>query len=252
MRHGHSMRNYAKAFFAFVALGMVNACADNNAVAPTAEAPTFAAPANFTRVGNVITFRVDNAQGITKKLGANVISIPAGAICDILTSGYGSTTWNNDCQPLKGSILITATLLQDSDGQPYVDFQPAMRFSPSKEVMLFLRQGKNTAKKQLFVMYCDNAGFCSDESLTDASLALFRVGNSPVIGRRVKHFSGYMVQSEGNCSGSVGSNGDGTYWCDSGAGSMTRRSGYMVASGEDVSTVMKDSQEDKNTGKKGE
>jgi hypothetical protein len=245
------MRNYAKAFFAFVTLAMVSACADTNAVAPSAEAPAFVAPANFARVGNVVTFRVDNAQGITKKLGAHLISIPAGAICDILTSGYGSASWDNDCQPLRGSVVITATLLQDSDAQPYIDFQPAMRFAPNKEVMLFLRQGRNSDKRVLSVKYCNALAYCFDEALTDASVKPFRIGATPIIARRIKHFSGYMVAWESACQGSVSSSGDGTYWCDE-SGGMTRRSGYMVASGEDVSDAMKDAQSGKKTGKKGE
>jgi hypothetical protein len=238
MKHSQISRNSAKAFFAFAALAFVGACADNSAVAPTAEAPAFVAPANFTKVGAVVTFRVNNSEGITKKIGANLISIPAGAICDLATSGYGATQWDKPCQPLRGSIIITATVLEDADGQPYVDFQPAMRFSPTKEVTLFFRQGRNSSKTQLLVNYCNNLGFCSDESLTDASVKPFRVGNSAIIARRLKHFSGYVVVSGEGCNGQVQSNGDGTYWCQDGG--MARRSGYMVASGEDVSDAMKD------------
>jgi hypothetical protein len=248
MRHGHSMRNYAKAFFAFCTLAIISACADNNTLAPTAEAPAVVAPANFARVGNVITFRVDNSQGITKKLGAHVISIPAGAICDAAAS-YGPTTWNNDCQPMRGSVVITATILQDSDAQPYIDFQPAMRFAPNKEVMLFLRQGRNSDKRVLSIKYCNALAYCFDESLTDASVKPFRISGTPVIGRRLKHFSGYLVAWEAACPGTVTSNGDGTFWCDDSG--MARRSGYMVASGEDVSDILKDSQNDKGN-KKGE
>jgi hypothetical protein len=239
MRHGQTMRNYARAFFALGALVMVSACADN-AVAPAAEVSAFVAPANFVRVGNVVTFRVNNAQGITKKLGAHVISIPAGAICD-LSSGYGKTEWDKTCEPLKGSIVITATILQDSDQHPYVDFQPALRFSPSKEVMLFLKQGHNTAKRSLSVQYCNALAYCYDESLVDPSLKPFRVGHQPVIARRLKHFSGYVVVSGDICNGTITDNGDGTYWCEDGG--MARRSGYMVASGEDISDVMKDDQD---------
>ena len=245
MPHGHSMRNYARAFFAFCTLALISACADNNTLAPSAEAPAVVAPANFARVGEVITFRVDNGQGITKKLGAHVISIPAGAICDA-SAGYGPTLWDTACKPMRGSVVITATILHDSDAQPYIDFQPAMRFAPNKEVMLFLRQGRNSDKRVLSIKYCNALAYCFDESLTDASVKPFRISGTPVIGRRLKHFSGYMVAWEGACQGTVTSNGDGTFWCDDGG--MARRSGYMVASGEDVGDILKDSQDD--TGKK--
>lgn len=236
MMHG---QNFAKAFVAFATLGLAAACADNNAVAPASEAPAFVAPANFLHVGQTVVFRVNNAEGITKRIGNELISIPAGAICDIATSGYGTATWDAPCKPQKGSVVITATVLEDADGMPYVDFQPAMRFSPDKEVMLFLRQGKNSAKKQLFVEYCNNVGYCTDESLTDPSLKPFRIGQTPVLGRRLKHFSGYMVGSGPECRGTFYPYGDGSGWCDDGGG-FTRRSGYMVASGEDVSDVLND------------
>jgi hypothetical protein len=236
------MRNYAKAFFAFAALATISACSDNNSAAPSAEAPTFVAPANFARVGNSIVFRVNNSDGVVKHLGKHLISIPAGAICDPLTSGYGASFWDKPCQPLKGSIIITATVLQDGDGQPYVDFQPAMRFAPDKEVMLFLRQGLNSGKKQLFVNYCNNLGYCYDESLADPSVKPFRIGRTPVLGRRLKHFSGYNIGVGESCNGTFYPYGDGTGWCEEGG--FTRRSGYMVASGKDINDVLNDNDDD--------
>ena len=244
MMHGQISRTYAKAFLAIVTIGMAGACADSS-VAPTAEVPAFTAPANFARVGNSIVFRVNNSEGITKRLGKHAITIPAGAICDLTTSGYGTTSWDKPCSPLKGSVVITATVLQDGDGQPYVDFQPAMRFAPSKEVVLFLRQGSNTAKKQLTVEFCDNLGFCADESLNDASLKPFRIGTTSILGRRLKHFSGYAIIAGGECQGQVSQDENGNYICDSGSG-MTRKSGYMVASGEDVADVLKEDKDKKS------
>jgi hypothetical protein len=130
MKHGQISRNSAKAFFAFAALALVGACADNSAVAPTAEAPAFVAPANFIKIGYVVAFRVDNSKGITQKIGEHVINIPANAICELAVSGYGADYWNKSCSPMKGSIVVTATVLQGPDGAPMIDFQPAMRFNP--------------------------------------------------------------------------------------------------------------------------
>jgi hypothetical protein len=219
MKHGQISRNSAKAFFAFAALALVGACADNSAVAPTAEAPAFVAPANFLKTGYVIAFRVDNSKGATQKIGDNVINIPANAICDLLTSGYGSTTWNNSCTPQKGSVVITATVLSGPDGEPYIDFQPAMRFAPNKEVTLFFKDNK-AGEKNVTVDYCNNLGYCVDESLTNPSLKPFRISKN-IVGRRIGHFSGYVIAYDGDAS-----NG------------MLRKSGYMVASGEDISDVM--------------
>jgi hypothetical protein len=244
MKHGHISRNYAKAFFAFAALAMVGACAEKSTVAPAEQAAVINAPANFSLAGNAVVFRVDNAEGITKKIGAHVIYIPAGAICE-LTSSYGATEWDKPCNPLNGSVVITATVFQDDDAHPYIDFQPAMRFVPTKDVMLFFRQGHNSAKKQLVINYCNAIGYCYDESRTDASLKPFRVGNSPILGRRIKHFSGYNIGSGGDyCPGTIIDNGDGTYWCE--LDGFSRKSGYMVASGQDVAEVMNEKADKKD------
>jgi hypothetical protein len=237
MTHGQMTRNYAKAILAFAALAFVGACSDNTASAPRGVAIT--APANFDQIGSSIMFRVNNAEGIVQRVGNHLISIPAGAICDLETSGYGAPYWDKECTPLAGSIVITATMFEDADGMPYVDFQPAMRFAPNKEVMLFVRQGRNSAKKQLFMNYCNSYGQCYDESRLDPSLKPFRLGNTPVLGRRLKHFSGYNIGVGETCNGTFYDYGDGTGWCETDGG-FSRRSGYMVASGEDVEDILKD------------
>ena len=230
MKLGHVSRNYAKAFFAFAALALVGACAEKSTVAPGEQAARVIAPANFITIGAPVTFRVNNAEGITKKIDNHVINIPAGAICE-LGSGYGSTEWDNPCTPMLGSVVITAIVLQDSDGRPYIDFQPAMRFSPTKEVMLFFYTGFMSDNTIPVVKYCNTLAYCYDESLSDPSVKPFRIGNSPILGRRLKHFSGYMIGAGEACAVSLlgGS-------CE--AEGLLRRSGYMVASGEDIVEMM--------------
>lgn len=229
MKHGHISRSYAKAFFAFVTIGMAGACAEST-VAPseTPAVAAFQAPAAYSKSAGVQVFRVNNNEGITQRLGNHIINIPAGAICDPAKSSYGSTEWNKSCTALRGSIVITATLLYDNENHPYVDFQPALRFAPSKEVMLFLRNGKSSQATELVMEYCNNLGYCVDESLADASLRPFRVGRTSMIGRRVKHFSGYSVTVGRGCSGRPTDDGE-SLMCENER--MERRSGYMVASG---------------------
>jgi hypothetical protein len=221
MKHGQISRNTAKAFFAFAALALVGACADNSAVAPAAEAPAFVAPANFVKIGYVVAFRVDNSKGATQKIGDHVINIPANAICDLATSGYGVDYWNKSCSPMKGSVVITATLLDGPDGSAMIDFQPAMRFSPTKEVTLFFKDSQS-GTKNLAINYCNNSGACIDESLNDPTLKPFRVSNT-IVGRRLGHFSGYVIAYDGLVNISIG---------------LLRKSGYMVASGEDITDIM--------------
>jgi hypothetical protein len=224
MKHSRISRNVAKAFFAFAALAIVGACADSTAIAPAPDAPAFVAPANFLQVGSSITFRVDNAYGSTQRLDDHVISIPAGAICDIATSGYGADYWGKPCSPMRGSVVVTATVLEGPDGAPYIDFQPAMRFAPNKEVVLFFRDNAY-GTKNLAINYCDNAGNCIDESLTNPALKPFRI-NSYIVGRRLAHFSGYVVAYD---LGLININI-----------SLLRKSGYMVASGENITDIMTD------------
>ena len=231
MRHGQTMRNYAKAFFAFTAISMVGACADQNVAAPTvAESAAFNAPANFLKIGKVTVFSVNNSKGALQRIGNHVINIPAGAIC-VDDAAYAAKAWDTPCTALVGTKVFTATVLEGPNGEPYVDFQPAVRFSPDKQVMLFFRNSSRKAA-QLAVIYCTNLGACYDESLTDASLRPFRVGKTSMIARRVKHFSGYHVATIGECSsGNVEVDEFGGMWCQDGGG-LTRKSGYMVASGQ--------------------
>ena len=227
MRLGHSSKNYAKAFFAFAAVGLMSACADNS-VAPVEQAPVaFKAPAAYSTQVGTATFTVNNSTGGVFRLGNHVIAIPAGAICS-LTSSYGATEWNKPCTRLSGSVTIKATMMKDDENHPYVDFQPAMRFSPDKEVMLFLKNGFSRNATELGLAYCDNLGNCVDESLNDASLAPFRVGRSSYLGRRLKHFSGYSVTAGRGCIGILTDLGDGWICLNEG---LLRKSGYMVASG---------------------
>jgi hypothetical protein len=246
MKHGHSSRNIAKAFFAFSVLGLAAACAESPMSAPVAEAPTVWAPANFVKTGYTVTFRVNNKEGATKKIGQHVINIPANAICDF-GSGYGPTFWDKKCEPMRGSTVITATVFAGPNGEPYVDFQPAMRFAPNKEVTLFFREPRTDGTKVPSVKYCNEAGYCVDESLNDKSLRPFRVGKTSILGRRVKHFSGYTVTYESSCLSDILSIGDGDSICDvvdGLLGGLLRRSGYMVASGENVVDLMDELKKD--------
>jgi hypothetical protein len=221
---------YAKTFTTVAMLVVAGACADDKTVAPVSASP----------VGNDTKLRVNNSQGITAMVGAHLIYIPAQAICDIATSGYGVDSWNSPCQPLRGSITITATEFRGPQGEPYIDFQPAMRFAPNKEVMLFFREGRTNGASIATVKYCDAVGNCVDESLNDPSLKPFRIGLTSILGRRVKHFTGYTVTYEAPCLGGVVSIGEGNLACDVevSVGGLFRRSGYMVASGEDVRDIM--------------
>ncbi|MEO5567786.1 MAG: hypothetical protein ABIR92_04810 [Gemmatimonadaceae bacterium] len=233
----HGSRNFAKAFTAFLTLGLAAACADN--VAPVSQTAAFKAPANFNVVVGVQTFTVSNSQGAVQRLGDHLVYFPAGSICDPARSTYGVTEWDKPCTALQGSVTITATMMRDDNNAPYVDFQPALRFVPTKQVMLFMRNGRSAEPRQLTMKWCNNSGVCVDESINDPSLKPFRIQRTSIIGRRIKHFSGYEVAVGDPCPGTLTEEPDGTWMCYVEEG-VARRSGYMVASGKDVKETMND------------
>ncbi len=231
MRHSHTSRISAKTILAFVGLGLAGACSDSVS-APTSDVAV-KAPAAYTQVTGSSTFRYNPSKGITKRLGDHVLVIPANGVCD-LSSSYGPGTWDDACAPLTHSIAITATSYVDADGHPYIDFQPALRFVPTKEVDLYMLDGKRQNATIVTMNWCNAQLVCIDESINDPSLVTQRVGASRVLVRRIKHFSGYNLTSGGDyCPGSVIPDPAGGWFCDLGDGRGLMRSGYMLATGLD-------------------
>ena len=242
----HGSMKYAKALVAIITVGLISACADK--MAPTTQMAKFKAPPHYDIVVGVQTFRIYNNEGISERIGDHVLNVPAGAICDPETSSYGSTEWDKPCTPMTGSIEITATMMRDNDNHPYLDFQPALRFDPTKQVMLFLRNGRAPEPTRLALNYCNNLGDCVDESVEDPSLSWFRIGATSYLGRRIKHFSGYYVAVGDPCEGTLTQEENGSWMCVE-EEVASRRSGYMVASGKDGKDIIV---EDKDGKKKEE
>ena len=201
MRHSHTSRISAKTILAFVGLGLAGACSDSVS-APTSEVSA-KAPAAYTTILGVTSFRYKPSKGVTQRLGDHVLVIPANGVCD-LSSSYGPGTWDDACAPLTHSITITATTYADAEGHPYIDFSPALRFVPSKETDLYLKDGKRDNAAPVTMNWCNAQLVCVDESINDPSLETQRVGHSRILVRRIKHFSGYNVSMGGdNCPGTV-------------------------------------------------
>jgi hypothetical protein len=227
MRHSHTSRISAKAFFAVVSLAFAGACADSVS-APTSDVSA-KGPAGFDRVIGVERFRYTPNTGVSKRIGDHMIVMPAGSICDPATSGYGPEFWDAPCTPVNHSIVITATTMADVEGHPYIQFLPDLRFAPTKEVYLYLKDSKHSRAQNLSINWCPTgSATCIDEAALDPSLATERVGKSSILGRRLKHVSGYSITARGDCSGGVTVGDDGGLVClDAGFA----RSGYILASG---------------------
>jgi hypothetical protein len=227
MRHSHTSRISAKAFFAVISLAFVGACADSVS-APTSEVSA-KGPAGFDRVIGVERFRYTPTNGATTRIGDHMIVMPAGSVCDPATSGYGVEFWEAPCTPVNHSIVITATTMADAEGHPYIQFLPDLRFVPTKEVYLYLKDAKRSRAQDLSINWCPTgSATCIDESATDPSLVTQRVGKSPILGRRLKHVSGYSITARSDCGGTVTTGDDGSLICDD---SGFARSGYILASG---------------------
>jgi len=161
------------------------------------------------------------------------LDVPANAVCDMSAddskAGYAAGNWDAPCTVSTSDVAVTATA-KWMNGALYVDFQPALRFVPSKVVTLstmiaapVIQSNNEVGLKDGFVInYAPSIGSAGvADALTDSSVATKVFGSSGKISRRIKHFSGYFI-----------SVGDGTYvpcdpaigdprcvWVDDGASS---------------------------------
>jgi hypothetical protein len=135
----------------------------------------------------VITIQPNTSYDL--KMGSHRLTIPAGAICDIVSSGYGATTWDVPCASSSVPVTITAHVHGTSGGYPAIDFEPALRFSPAADVTLYLYvKHPRQAASNWQILYCATAKTCVQEDIPTS------IDNpSKTVFRRIKHFSGYMV-----------------------------------------------------------
>ena len=140
-----------------------------------------------------VTFDPSHDQSFS--LGPNHLDIPANAVCNLVTSGYGQAYWNHGCSPQTLPVTLTVVIKNAASSNPSVNFYPAMRFNPDKNVRLFMYAPNvsPTDAKNWLMFYCPDLGKCVDESLTDSALTTYIDYSNNVLFRRVKHFSGYTV-----------------------------------------------------------
>jgi len=156
-------------------------------------APTAAQKALVGVSDGTYSFEIDPSQDQSLSLGASHLDIPANAVCDLATSSYGVDHWDEDCAPQTDTFTIQAVVRNAGTDHPSVDFEPALRFSPDKQVGLYLYVTNDaTLDASRIMKYC-NANGCVDESLNDPSLRSNVDLENRVVFRRIKHFSGYVV-----------------------------------------------------------
>jgi hypothetical protein len=169
---------------------------------PTPVSPSPAPPAGGVADTLVTTFTITPGTPTTRVLGEHKVQFPADAVCDPATSSYGPGTWDAPCAPLgRGrKVTVTARSYTTAEGEPRVDFAPALRFVPAadKAVVLSLRHkpkadGPQPASDNAAILYCPDASPCVDEALADATLVTQADPKGGFLFRRIKHFSGYSV-----------------------------------------------------------
>jgi hypothetical protein len=139
--------------------------------------------------------------------GTSRLDIPADGVCDLATSGYGAGTWDAPCSPTAVPVTITVTSQGSNTANPKLDFEPALRFNPAKNVQLYM-YGKNVTAsdaKNWLIKYCAQNTLgqkaCIDESATDSSLTSSVDYTNQVVFRRIKHFSDYELSFDSGYAG---------------------------------------------------
>jgi hypothetical protein len=155
--------------------------------------PTDAQRALVGVTDGTYTFTIDPTQTQTLQLGASGLYIPANSVCDLATSSYGMSTWNDACSPQTAPMTITTVVRNAATDHPSVEFQPALRFSPASQVWLYMSVSDQATLDATKVLWYCNETECLDESLTDADLKSYVDKKNFMVFRRIKHFSGYVV-----------------------------------------------------------
>jgi hypothetical protein len=188
---------------------LLAACAgDSTSPTATTLAPKGASKALVGVIDGVYTFTLDPSADYSVKLGASSLELPANSICTLATTSYGPDQWNNSCEPETLPVTITAVVKDAATNHPSIEFSPAMRFNPARNVQLHLYVTDAATLSNMTVMkYCGPfSAVCVDESLTDTSLQTTVDASAGLVSRRIKHFSGYVV-AENSDDGSMASPG---------------------------------------------
>jgi hypothetical protein len=204
MRLPTMARSKAKTLIPLAAASLMLAACAGEATAPVAPTlrtqertspfvPTDAQRALVGVVDGVYTFNIDPTQTQMLKLGASGLYIPANSICELGSSSYGIGTWNDACESQTRPMAITAVVRNAATDHPSVEFQPALRFSPTKQVWLYMAVTNQATLDNTKVLWYCSETTCMDESQTDSDLVSYVDREHYMVFRRIKHFSGYVV-----------------------------------------------------------
>ncbi|HEY0778893.1 MAG TPA: hypothetical protein VGD56_13065 [Gemmatirosa sp.] len=202
------------------------ACSDTGVTEPVASAPAHAAaipsPATVGFHPDIVaysgdtlvqTFVYNPATGASVNFANRAqITVPAGAVCDPKSSGYGPSSWDKKCTPLTTPVSFTVRAWK-SGGNAQAVVSPDVRFVPGKVAQLYMAAPSNDTTAKPVIQWCTSAMTgCVNEGTTDPALATQYAPAYSVAYRRIKHFSGYNIgwsrgASANANAGAQGSNG---------------------------------------------
>jgi hypothetical protein len=190
------------------------------AASPLASEGSDSGPGSGSGLGSLTdgtySFNVDPRIDQVVTVGQNRVVLPANSVCAIGNiSGYGPTLWDNGCNPQKKPFTLTVTVAGSGTENAALDFQPAMRFDPTKTVTMsiFVPNLSSGSAVDWRIFYCPTPSgkpgsrlgtnlmrsdlSCVDESLTDPSLSVTVDYQNSLLTRRLKHFSAYQIERGG-------------------------------------------------------
>jgi hypothetical protein len=205
MRSPMMARYRSSLFTMLAAASMLVAACSRDVTAPSASTPRVtpervssfrpsgAAKALYGVSDGVYTLSFDPSLDQSFNMGLNHLDMPANSVCNLTESSYGRAHWNEACTPETSEVTITVTITGASSDNPRIDFQPAMRFNPDKNVQLFMYAPNPSLSDSWKLGYCNAENVCVDESKTDSDLQSYVDKDADVVFRRIKHFSGYIL-----------------------------------------------------------
>ena len=189
--------------------------AGNPNVLSASASPSFSASNNNHSRELLGTLELSPNGGIYH-VGEFDIVVPAGAVCDPETTKYGAKHWDDDCAPANRSITVNVVAKRHGNSVS-VDFQPDLRFRPSAGWVMIqthaysslltsdaVRQLSPNSSffQSLAILYVPTGGSSHiDEvrSTGDASMLTHVNLSTGLVWRRVKHFSGYLINAGYSC-----------------------------------------------------
>lgn len=169
-------------------------------------------------------FTIDPTAPAQIKAGDHIVNFPANSICDPATSGYGPDMWDAPCTPLQTPITFHVSW-NSKDGHAFIQFSPSVRFvptsDPSQYVTISMKDYWDLDPNGIYPLYWQNPVDQTwvDESATDPTMAsvMDLVGNR--VSRRLKHFSGYLMNNFNDVCDT---------WSSSSCAPVTSFAGYLV------------------------